>query len=245
MSKAKCSLRRAQKHFRKFVDHNVILVGHGLENDLRALQIAHPYCVDTSLLYDSHRGPPYRPSLRILARNLLKRNIQRNNETIVGHDSAEDAIASLDLFKLKIKKGPNFGRFGKDTELVFDRLHQFKPSKTGVIMESSPTPNGMYRATLGSRYIHCENDATLAEQAGTAINEYNFVFTQLHTLDVNKSWQTDAAPTVIPHDVQDEADRAARFMAFDAHFKTIYENAPSGTVFCVLGGVGNMPEYHE
>jgi RNA exonuclease 1 len=57
-------------------------------------------------LYPHPKGLPFKRSLRELAATYLERFIQ---EGATGHDSFEDAIASLDLAKLKISKGPSFG----------------------------------------------------------------------------------------------------------------------------------------
>ena len=44
-------------------------------------------------------GPPYKKSLRQLSLEYLKRIIQ---ESVDGHDSAEDALAALDLMKFQV-----------------------------------------------------------------------------------------------------------------------------------------------
>ena len=43
----------------------------------------------------------------------LKRDIQKNHGS-TGHDSVEDARATLDLVKLKTEHGPAFGAAGAD-----------------------------------------------------------------------------------------------------------------------------------
>ena len=69
-----------------------LLVGHGLENDFRALMLVHTLVIDTSDLYPHFFGLPYRRSLKSLAKSYLKRDIQTGT-----HDSLEDARASLEL----------------------------------------------------------------------------------------------------------------------------------------------------
>jgi RNA exonuclease 1 len=44
-----------------------ILVGHSLENDLKALRFLHGRCIDTAALYPHPRGFPYRCALRVLS----------------------------------------------------------------------------------------------------------------------------------------------------------------------------------
>jgi len=83
---------------------DTLLVGHGLENDLRALRIAHASVVDTSVLYPHPRGLPSRTALRRLASTFLKKAIQAGE-----HDSVEDARVALALARLKFKHGPGWG----------------------------------------------------------------------------------------------------------------------------------------
>jgi len=45
------TLRNVQNYLQSFINWRAILIGYGLGNDLRALHISHPTCIDTSLLY--------------------------------------------------------------------------------------------------------------------------------------------------------------------------------------------------
>jgi RNA exonuclease 1 len=83
---------------------DTLLVGHGLENDLRALRISHAAIIDTSVLYPHPRGLPARTALRRLAATFLKKNIQGGQ-----HDSVEDARVALELARLIFKHGPAWG----------------------------------------------------------------------------------------------------------------------------------------
>jgi len=78
-----------------------ILIGHSLESDLKALKMIHSTVVDTSVVFPHRMGPPFKIALRFLAGEHLKRIIQ-NDEG--GHDSKEDALACLDLMKMKVKE---------------------------------------------------------------------------------------------------------------------------------------------
>jgi RNA exonuclease 1 len=67
----------------------------------------HEKIIDTSVIYPHPMGLPYRKSLKDLSSKFLKRIIQNSS---AGHDSFEDAVASMDLVRLKIAKGPDFGK---------------------------------------------------------------------------------------------------------------------------------------
>lgn len=74
------------------------IVGHGVENDLRALGLIYPLIVDTCVLYQCG---PRRPRLQDLARRYLLKDIQNNIEA--GHSSIEDAEAALHLVLLRLE----------------------------------------------------------------------------------------------------------------------------------------------
>ena len=96
------------------VDADDVLVGHSLDCDLRALGLAHHACADTALLYGHPRGAPYKKKLKQLAKEFLDREIQDG-----AHDSAVDARAALDLFALRVARGPAFAGGAED---AFARL---------------------------------------------------------------------------------------------------------------------------
>ena len=90
----------------------IFLVGHSLENDLRALRLPWPRVLDTSLLYPLRlrlEGPPSKASLRSLTARFLGRSIQQGSG---GHSPAEDAAAALELAIVKLERGHGFGMPG-------------------------------------------------------------------------------------------------------------------------------------
>jgi DNA polymerase III epsilon subunit-like protein len=81
----------------KYVSQNTILIGHGLDHDLLTLRLIHARVVDTAMLYPE-RNPRYRYSLQRLASMYLDYEIQSGE-----HDSAEDAIAAMDIVLANIR----------------------------------------------------------------------------------------------------------------------------------------------
>ena len=93
------SLNDVHNYFRSNFKSNTIFVGHSLESDLRALNLIHDSVVDVSLVYPrTPQGEKY--SLKDLAKIYLNRDIQMKKS----HESAEDAIAALDLLIHHIKE---------------------------------------------------------------------------------------------------------------------------------------------
>lgn len=100
-------LEDVQAFMRRSLPRDAILIGHSLNMDLAALQIFHPYVIDTSVIYSRTGVRSYKPSLKALAYELLGKSIQTSDK--FGHDSLEDAITAMELVKLKLVNGILFG----------------------------------------------------------------------------------------------------------------------------------------
>jgi len=94
----KTTLRDVQAQLLFKIDAKDILIGHSLESDLRAVKLLHSTVVDTSVVFPHKMGPPFKRALRTLAVEQIRRIIQND---VDGHDSKEDALACLDIMKLK------------------------------------------------------------------------------------------------------------------------------------------------
>nr|XP_014095348.1 putative exonuclease GOR [Bactrocera oleae] len=101
------TLGEVQRDLLQIIHANTILIGHGLENDLRVLQIVHKTVIDTSIVFPHSKGFPYRHSLKHLTKTYLKRNIQLDGQS---HDSLEDARACLELMLWKVATDKQKGR---------------------------------------------------------------------------------------------------------------------------------------
>lgn len=88
-------LSKAREMMAGFMTPSTILVGHGLENDLKALRLIHVNVADSALIYKHHKGLPFRISLRELTLKHLGKQIQTGDATF-GHDPEEDARAALE-----------------------------------------------------------------------------------------------------------------------------------------------------
>ncbi|KAH9375787.1 hypothetical protein HPB48_011230 [Haemaphysalis longicornis] len=72
-----------------------VLVGHGLENDLRVLRLVHDSVVDMTVVFPHHRGLPCR---RSLDNDYVNRGVPNGP---LGHDSVEDVKACMKLMLWK------------------------------------------------------------------------------------------------------------------------------------------------
>lgn len=150
---------------------STILLGHSLESDLNAMKITHPFIVDTGLIYPHPRGPPLRSSLKFLTQKYLHREIQNplNNK---GHNSVEDAIAVLDLVKLKCEKGPKWGTSEASGEPIFRRLGRTpgrdKSPRTSALVDYGTPERGYGKeATVA---IGCQSDKEVVSGVIRAVN---------------------------------------------------------------------------
>lgn len=98
MEKAKMTFTQLQHELLHWISEDTILILHGGENDLTSLRLIHSNIIDTAALYSHPSGPPFKYSLKDLARRYLGRQIQEHEHDVcLGHNSYEDSIATLDL----------------------------------------------------------------------------------------------------------------------------------------------------
>ncbi|CAG7786538.1 unnamed protein product [Allacma fusca] len=95
-----------QKALGKILPSNAILVGHSLNSDLHALELTHPYIIDTSVIFNLTGDRKRKSKLAVLSERFLGEAIQTGKK---GHSPSEDAEAAMKLVQLKLSKGFNFG----------------------------------------------------------------------------------------------------------------------------------------
>lgn len=95
------TLKEVQKDLLTFIFDDTILIGHSIENDLKALKLMHKTIIDTAVSFPHFYGLPYRRSLKSLTKTILKRDIQQHE---TGHCSFEDSRATLELMLWKVRK---------------------------------------------------------------------------------------------------------------------------------------------
>lgn len=92
------AFRVVQEEVLNLIQTDTIIIGHGLENDLRALKIVHHLVVDTSIVYPHRHGFPSRRPLKDIAAEVLGRKIQEG-----GHNPIEDANVCVELILKQLK----------------------------------------------------------------------------------------------------------------------------------------------
>ncbi|XP_050298411.1 uncharacterized protein LOC126737529 isoform X2 [Anthonomus grandis grandis] len=102
-------LAQVQRELLKFITSETVLIGHGLENDLKGLKIIHRTIVDTAFTFPHYKGLPFKRSLRSLAQYCLNKKIQCSSS---GHDSYEDARTCIELILRRLRGDFQLGSFG-------------------------------------------------------------------------------------------------------------------------------------
>ncbi|KAI5809799.1 hypothetical protein DFH27DRAFT_536370 [Peziza echinospora] len=93
----------------EFCDENTIIVGHGLDHDLKCLRVIHKNVVDTAILWSTSLRQKSR--LKKLAEMYLGWSIQEDSSVKgpgekAGHDSIEDCRASMELALEYLRRPP-------------------------------------------------------------------------------------------------------------------------------------------
>lgn len=256
------NLKDIQSRLLKEITPYHILVGHSLNSDLAALKLTHPFVVDTSILYPHPRGPPMKSSLKWLAQKYLGREIQKGHGN-VGHDSVEDAIACLDLVKMKCERGPQWGTSEATVESIFKRLK--RSSKNGT---SAPSSSGRTGAiidhgapeknfgSMASYCIGCTEDAgvvrsvkrtVLGDEDGRYIpgGGVDFTWARFQELATIRGWLNDhryssngvsQKPTDVDPSPKDLAEAVTKTVN---NIKAIRDFLPPCTLFIVYTGTGD------
>lgn len=252
------TLEDIQRDLLQIIHPHTILIGHSLENDLKALRISHLRVVDTALLYPHVRGDTFKNSLKYLAENWLSEHIQTMDQ--MGHDPTQDAATALKLALLKFRQGPTFGRLpiGDNEENICDYF--FRNGKRTCI-----TDNGYACKTYGGARTDLnpeEDDGSVTRKANRALVSctYEFVATRLRNLakyysslekpvtQENNSTPNDAssaAPEPIRLDdyllAHPDIEREMEICKdMDEHLKAMLSGIPKRSLVIVTGGNGNL-----
>ncbi|KAK4860495.1 hypothetical protein QYF36_024969 [Acer negundo] len=181
------SLKDVQEEFLKLVYKETVLVGHSLENDLLALKVSHDLVIDTAVLYKHPRGGSYKTALRVLSKRFLSREIQQSG---TGHDSIEDAGATMELAMLKIRNGPDFG-----SPPSFMRRKLLT-----VLSESGKTSSVIDDISIVKRYasesshafpVSSDDEALLKARKEVKNDRVHFVWTQFSELNFHLKKQAE------------------------------------------------------
>jgi len=215
------TLKDVQQQIKQWLTKNTILVGHSLENDLKALKIFHCRVADTSVLFP-HTVPGSKNSLKFLASKYLSLQIQDSS-----HDSTQDSITALRLFKLKKERGPLFGKEPEKYETLFDVLS--RSNKKSVYIDSVNNLN-LFGGTGTASLIPVTSDAEVVSRTVSQLknNEMHFIVSRLNSVTQNL------------HETPD-----ATFQEMTQHISQILSSLPQNSLLIAFSGPGHTPKETE
>ena len=108
LRECRTSFKEAQKQVLSFLNQESILVGHAIDNDLKCLKLVHDRIIDTSDIFPHPNGFPSKHSLVFLLQRVLRETLDREG----GHDSVDDARASLRIAMKKFVRGHDYAPGG-------------------------------------------------------------------------------------------------------------------------------------
>ncbi|XP_004237720.2 small RNA degrading nuclease 5 [Solanum lycopersicum] len=250
------TLKDIQEEFLKLVHKETILVGHSLENDLLSLKINHKLVIDTAVLYKHPRGS-YKAALRVLSRKFLDREIQDSDN---GHDSVEDAKATLELALLKIKNGPDFGIPQSQQLLRRKLLSVLSDSGKGSSIIDNISIARRYAAELSHTIPVSSDDEALSKAIKEVRNDkVQFIWTQFAELYAYLRKQADDSEelnkklaemiALLTCEKQSNSRKSIKFDItpelkdilgrMNRRVKSIYSNLPLNAMLIICTGHGN------
>ncbi|KAI9596936.1 hypothetical protein BDF19DRAFT_437263 [Syncephalis fuscata] len=246
LKNASWTLQQVQEQLCNWIYQDTILVGHSLENDLKALKMVHTRIIDTSLVYAHSMGFPYRHKLQWLASNYLLRNIQVAGVSVsgepIGHDSAEDALACLDLVKLRLSK--EFGLYHfKRSVSIFRRIQEQSPPRLSAAIDCE-----------SQRKMHSDVIANMIEK----IRDHHFVYGKLSALENYHGGKNNKITIIIENSTNQQFDdihlstpssplepNPELLAHMDTQIRRLVDNLPTGTGLILLSGHGDTREFHR
>ncbi|EPS41004.1 hypothetical protein H072_5113 [Dactylellina haptotyla CBS 200.50] len=256
-----------QKKLQELLTGNAILIGQSLNSDLNALKFRHPWIVDTSVIFDHPRGKPMKPSLKWLSQKFLRKEIQRGNTAAGGHDSVEDSRACLELVKLKLERGKEFGSNTGNFESIFTKLSQVQPqAKTSGVVDYGDPEKRYGSLAQFVRKVHDDDgvvDGVLTAVNGDDMNgiaPVSFVWAQMKALNEVRGWNnsyqkfinqmnasviTATSPAIEIPEKPAQPDAAVLGKAVGemvGRIKRVYEGLPKCSALVVYGGTGDPVE---
>ncbi|KAK5583545.1 hypothetical protein RB653_005142 [Dictyostelium firmibasis] len=158
---------------------DTVLIGHSLENDLKAMKFIHRKIIDTAILFPTGSNGKF--PLKYLTKKYLNRIIQSNKNGKLGHDSIEDARAVMELVQLKIQKGKSFGTKLESMENIFDKIN--KHDKKSSYIDRLDDIKTFTSPVVSC--FNCENDLEVIEKTikqSSISSSSDLVFSQLSAL---------------------------------------------------------------
>ncbi|CAG9466822.1 unnamed protein product [Pedinophyceae sp. YPF-701] len=247
LSKATTTLEQARERILKEVARETVLVGHSLENDLRATRIVHERVLDTSVAYP-HPDAAKKFALRRLAWHHLKKAIQKGRK---GHDSVEDASTAMQLAQLKMKNGRTYGTAAWRDKLSLSALLEGAGRRVAIVDRSENVSRVIRAHELRAETRVVQSDGEMVKELvhvvrkqGGAGPAFEVVFGQLMGLAKVHAQCAEVCVAAETGEVGVLADEDAALVAAaarktDARVAEVHAALPAGSLLVVWSPFGD------
>ena len=221
---------------KNIITDKTIIVGHSLENDFQVLKICISHVIDTSFLFTPASTPTFKPSLKFLAKEVLKRDIQTSS---CGHDSIEDAKVCMELLLAKLEQGPDYTvSWNEDKRSLVDYMGYCEVNSLLVDHQSQLGKH------IKSKNVKCSfatGDDSIVSAAVEGLNAraYEFIWVQMHDFHnfCKKGYQEGK--------VADSGEVRKLLASMLQLVEVLFNRSSPGTMFIVVAGSGNLQEIKE
>lgn len=219
------SLKDIQDKICKIISADDILIGHSIENDLNVLKIRHPRIIDTSLIFEHPRGPPFKSSLKYLAKQYLDKTIQNGS-----HDSVEDAKTCLELVKLKLVNNALLGKV-IDGESLFKILGD--SGRKAVVLDNLKIQNDH------KKYLACSNDDEVVDSILEKAADTDLIVAKFKDLESSLGWDKIPSTQELEEKQSTYTDKTQAFEDLNNRLEKIYKGLPGNTAIILTSGYSN------
>ncbi|KAH3760370.1 Small RNA degrading nuclease 5 [Pelomyxa schiedti] len=210
------SFEEAQQKVLSIVHAETILVGHGLDNDLTTLKIAHRRVIDTSLLYKFLKD-----NRRAKLQDLAKQYIHEIVHTVgTSHDSIQDASLAMRLVQERIKTTPHKEPGRSNT--IFELLEL---ASVGGLYVDTPDYCLRWFDSLPLQHVHYTRSMTDEQTVSEVLqslddNKLRFIMAHLHNHTISEAGS--------------EADQRLALASYNTAITAIKERMPPNTILVVM-----------
>jgi len=211
-----------------FADQHTIIIGHSLENDMKALKLLHTKIIDTSIIYNNEPNIyyPKKPGLGFLYQKYFGLNIREKG---CSHDSIEDAVTSLKLAKLSMNEAVSLIN---TAPIVPEMLSSFIATGKKVDVISNSKISTYHE--LNPEMIRCklidDDEARLSALIETLPEtDSSFMFCHFNTLETCN--------------LEDDESKAIGF--YNTIIEKVLPLVPKDTALFVYSGCGNKKRIND
>ena len=221
---------------RDIITDRTILIGHSLENDFQVLKVVICHVIDTSFLFTPSSTPNFKPSLKFLAKEVLKKDIQTSS---CGHDSIEDARVCMELLLAKLEQGPDYTvSWNEDKRSLVDYM-----GYCGVksLLVDHQSQLGKHVRTKNVKCSFATGDDNIVSHAIEGLNArtYELIWVQMHDFHnfCKKGYEEGK--------VADSGEVRKLLVDMLQLVEVLFNRSSPGTMFMVVAGSGNLQEIKE